>query len=213
MEFVWQATARPSRLGVLPGTFNPVTVAHVALAEAALQCCDEVLFVLPRVFPHKTYSGASFEQRLELLNRALRSNEKVSLAVAEAGLFVDIADECREVYGRQVRLSFLCGRDAAERIASWDYGSPDAFSSMLCKFYILVACRNGEYTAPPECSGGIQRLELANGYDHVSATEVRERLAQGTPWEHLVPAEIQRSVDSGSRAQRAGREECVDATL
>ena len=59
---------KPCRLGVFPGSFNPITVAHLALAEAALNVVDEVVFVLPRQFPHKTYSGASFEQRKELLS-------------------------------------------------------------------------------------------------------------------------------------------------
>src|ERR1039458_5080843 len=61
MEFLRRSKDRPYRLGVLPGTFNPVTVAHLALAEAALTIVDEVVFVLPRQFPHKTYSGAAFE--------------------------------------------------------------------------------------------------------------------------------------------------------
>src|ERR1035441_4869907 len=34
MEFLRRSKDRPYRLGVLPGTFNPVTVAHLALAEA-----------------------------------------------------------------------------------------------------------------------------------------------------------------------------------
>src|ERR1039458_7945743 len=68
------------RLGVLPGTFNPVTVAHLALAEAALTIVDEVVFVLPRQFPHKTYSGAAFEQRAELLEMALEGEPRFSAA-------------------------------------------------------------------------------------------------------------------------------------
>ena len=85
------------------------------------------MFVLPRQFPHKTYSGASFEQRKELLSLALAAHPRFSAAVSENGLFVEIADECRECYGADVQLSFLCGRDAAERIVNWDYGRPEAF--------------------------------------------------------------------------------------
>src|SRR3954447_25714353 len=116
MEFFRRNAAQPKRLGVFPGSFNPVTVAHLALAAAALNIVDEVVFVLPRQFPHKTYSGASFEQRMELLSLALAAHPRFSAAVSENGLFVEIADECRECFGADVRLSFLCGRDAAERI-------------------------------------------------------------------------------------------------
>jgi len=73
MEFFRRAPAFPSRLGVFPGSFNPVTAAHLALARAALNNVDEVVFVLPRVFPHKHYhdKDATFEERLELLQTAV----------------------------------------------------------------------------------------------------------------------------------------------
>src|SRR5690349_4715660 len=144
MEFIRRAAGTPARLGILPGTFNPVTVAHVALAQAGRRHCDEVLFVLPRVFPHKRYSGATLPQRLELLDAALGANPSFSLALAEGGLFAEIAEECRHAYGPDVRLSFLCGRDAAERIAGWNYGRPGAFADMLHRFDLLVARRDGE---------------------------------------------------------------------
>lgn len=190
MKFVRKAPGHPTRLGILPGTFNPITVAHVGLARAALSCCQEVLLVLPRVFPHKDFSGASLEERLELIDAALGDSVEFSIAVSKGGLFVEIATECREAYGADVQLSFLCGRDAAERIVSWNYGGSVEFSSMLQKFDILVAGRNGEYTPPPELAWAIQRLELETVFDQVSASEVRDRVARGASWEHLVPIPI-----------------------
>ena len=55
------------KIGVLPGTFNPPTSAHLALAEAAMAHVDRVVFVLPRVLPHKDYEGVPFEERLALV--------------------------------------------------------------------------------------------------------------------------------------------------
>src|SRR5450755_61091 len=109
MEFFRQYEEKPGRLGILAGTFNPITVAHVALAEAALGVVDEVVFVLPRQFPHKAYSGAQFLQRVELLCLALAGEPRFSVAACDGGLFVEIAGECRAAYGADVRLSFLCG--------------------------------------------------------------------------------------------------------
>ncbi|MGD0771331.1 MAG: adenylyltransferase/cytidyltransferase family protein [Candidatus Solibacter sp.] len=185
---------KPYRLGVLPGTFNPVTVAHLALADAALALVDEVVFVLPRHFPHKTYSGASFEQRVELVETAVAGEPRFSAAASDGGLFVEIARECRRAYGGDVRLTFLCGRDAAERIANWDYGHTGAFREMLAEFDFLVAARYGEYYPPESLSGSFARLELNGAFDHVSASEVRARISSGEPWEHLVPASVRRRV-------------------
>ena len=194
---------KPCRLGVLPGSFNPVTVAHLALAEAALNVVDEVVFVLPRQFPHKTYSGVSFDQRMELLSLALAGQPRFSAAVSENGLFVEIADECREFYGADVRLSFLCGRDAAERIVNWDYGQPGAFTEMLQKFDLLVAARSGEYFPPQDLLASFCRLELNGEFDHVSASEVRSRMANSEPWEHLVPEAARHRVSEIYTATKA----------
>ncbi len=190
MEFFRRPAVSPARLGILPGTFNPLTIAHLALADAARRHCDEVLFVLPRVFPHKEYAGASFEQRLELLTAAVGGDAAFSVAASDRGLFLEIARECRETYGPQVRLTFLCGRDAAERIAGWDYGQAGAFAEMLREFDLLVAARQGEYNAPPDIAGSIACLDVPRRLDDISATVVRERILRGEPWEHLVPAAI-----------------------
>lgn len=84
----------------------------------------------------------------------------------------------------------LCGRDAAERILHWDYGEPGAIERMLEEFRLLVAARRGECSLPPTLAPAIGRLELSGEFDHVSATEVRRRIAAGEPWEHLVPATV-----------------------
>jgi nicotinate-nucleotide adenylyltransferase len=194
MDFLRRAAGHPTRLGILPGTFNPVTIAHVALARAARRYCDEVVFVLPRVFPHKEYTGATLEERLQLLDAALESESNFSLAMTEAGLFVEIAAECRQTYGREVRLSFLCGRDAAERIVEWDYGEAGSVAEMLREFDLLVAARGGEYTPPDSLAGGIQPLAVDPEINLVSATEVRTRIAGAGAWEHLVPPAIRPQV-------------------
>jgi nicotinate (nicotinamide) nucleotide adenylyltransferase len=194
MEFFLRATVSPRRLGIFPGAFNPPTRAHLALARAALACVDEVLFVLPRVFPHKEYEGASFEQRVAMLRAALAGESRVSIASTERGLFIDIALECRAEYGSGVSLAFLCGRDAAERIVNWDYGREGAIEGMLDMFSLLVACRKGEYTPPPRLAHRISPLPVSEPLDDVSASEVRNRIREGRPWQDLVPAEIEHQV-------------------
>ena len=115
---------------------------------------------------------------------------RCSIAAAGGGLFVEIARDCREAYGAETRLSFLCGRDAAERIVNWDYGAPDAIGQMLESFDLLVASRQGGYVPPARLRGRVEALELDRAHEEVSATEVRRRAAAGEPWEELVPPAI-----------------------
>ncbi|MBZ5592908.1 MAG: hypothetical protein LAP39_11775 [Acidobacteriia bacterium] len=190
LEFFRRAAMAPRALGVLPAAFNPPTRAHLALAGAALGIVDEVLFVLPREFPHKSYIDASFDERRDMLLAAIAGEPRYSGAASDHGLFVEIAEECREAYGENVRLMFICGRDAAERIMGWDYGEPDAFLRMLERFELLVAPRFGDLSFPAKMQGRIQLLAAPGDLSTVSATEVRERVRRGEPWEDLVPAEI-----------------------
>jgi nicotinic acid mononucleotide adenylyltransferase len=111
MQFLRRASGQPLRIGILPGAFNPPTVAHLALARSALAHVEETLFVLPKEFPHKPFEGAPFEARVAMLLAATAGMPSFSVAVSDAGLFRDIAGECREAYHEDARLSFLCGRD------------------------------------------------------------------------------------------------------
>ena len=183
------------RLGVLPGSFNPPTRAHVALAEAALAHCDEILFVLPRALPHKEYRGVGFEDRLRLLNAAVGAHPRFAAAASDGGLFLEIAGECREAYGNAVEIAFLCGRDAAERIVEWKYEREEMLAEMFEQFSLLVARRQGEYVAPRRLASRIRCLDIDALWDAVSATDVRERLASGLNWRELVPEHIAQDVE------------------
>jgi len=190
MDFFRRTTEKPRRLAVLPGTFNPPTRAHMALARAALASADEVLFVLPRAFPHKPYSGASFEDRVRMLAAAVADEPRFSIASSDGGLFIEIARQCREAYGPDVEVLIVCGRDAAERAVNWDYGPHGSFRDQSSEYGLLVAPREGSYQPPAALGDRIQVLAAVEGCDQVSATGVRERIRRGEPWEHLVPQPI-----------------------
>ncbi len=187
------AGAGPHKVGILAGSFNPPTVAHLELAQAASVCVDLIVCVVPRVFPHKDYSGATLEQRVEMLEAAGLAIPH-SIAATSQGLFIDIARECRAHYGAETQLSFICGRDAAERILNWDYGRPGVVEEMLREFELLVAPRGGHFSPPAEYRHRIHALKVRGGHEEVSSTEVRERIARGEPWEHLVPERIRERV-------------------
>ncbi|MCW5979891.1 MAG: nicotinate-nicotinamide nucleotide adenylyltransferase [Bryobacteraceae bacterium] len=194
MNLLRRANLQPDHLAILAGAFHPPTRAHLGIARAALAVADEVLLVLPRRFPHKQYESAGFEQRLQLLLDVTADEPRFSVAASDGGLFIEIARECRDAYGPRPELWFVCGSDAAERIATWDYGRPDAFARMLDEFGLLVADRCVPYEPPSSMRSRIRCLRVPEDYSEVSATEVRERIAQGRPWERLVPPAIVESI-------------------
>lgn len=181
--------SKPRKLGILAGSFNPPTIAHLELANAAGLQVDEVLCVVPRALPHKEYFGATVEQRVQMLLFAGLTVPH-SIASSDKGLFIDIARECRTHYDADTRLYHICGRDAAERILTWDYGRSGVVEEMLDEFELLVAPRGGGFQAPAEFKRRIHSLDLRGEHDAVSSSEVRERIARDEPWEHLVPPAI-----------------------
>jgi nicotinate-nucleotide adenylyltransferase len=174
------------RIGVLAGAFNPVTRAHLALAEAAAAVLDEIVCVVPRIYPHKEFHGASLDDRVKMLAQA---RGPYTVTVSEGGLFAEIARELRAAQP-QSEIYFVCGRDAAERVVNWDYGEPGAVERMLEEFRLLVASRNGRYSAPEHLRHRVEHLILPHSYDEISSSEFRRRIEAGEPWEHLVPDTI-----------------------
>ncbi|MBL8179922.1 MAG: hypothetical protein JNK48_34900 [Bryobacterales bacterium] len=192
MKFLRKPAVAPGRLGVLASAFHPPTKAHLALARAALDTfeTEEVLFVLPERFPHKRYDGVTLEERLELVLAATAHEGRFSVAVAEAGLFLQIAREARGHYPPSVRLRFLCGRDAAERIVGWDYGELPPIEEQLEEFELLVAPRGGAYEAPAQLGNAIGELRVTGDWDEVASSRVRERVGAGGDWEQWIPESI-----------------------
>lgn len=192
MRFLRKSRTAPGSVGILSSAFHPPTRAHLALAQAALDTfeTEEVVFVLPQRFPHKAYDAITLEERLDLVLAATAHEQRFSVAVAEAGLFLEIAREARAHYGRRARLRFLCGRDAAERIVGWDYGDLPPITAQLREFELLVAPRRGHYQPPAHLSNAIAPLPIAEEWDEVASSVVRQRLDQGEDWEHWIPTSI-----------------------
>jgi nicotinic acid mononucleotide adenylyltransferase len=186
MEFVQRAGGGGS-VALLPGAWNPPTLAHVAMARAARRWASESVLVVPRAFPHKTFDGPGLEVRLEWLRRL--AGDEFSVAVAEQGLFIDMAREWRRAAGPG-RVFVVCGTDAAERIVNWEYGPGDSIERQLEEYELLVAARGSAYVPPEPLSARIHTLALGDDWHDVSSTDVRERIRRGEDWAGLVPAAI-----------------------
>lgn len=182
------------RIALFPGAWNPPTVAHVAMACAAFDYVDETVFLLPRALPHKSFEGASFEQRLDLLSRIAAVQPGLSVASCQRGLYFEMAEEAEAALPPGTRISLLCGKDAAERIASWNYGKTGVFDDMVDRYRLLVAERAGEYLPHARHAGRVVRVSMGAAFDDVSSTELRRRIAAREPWRHLAPPEIAESL-------------------
>lgn len=190
LDFLHRARTGAERVALFPGAWNPPTLAHLEIARAALEWADEVVWLLPRSFPHKTFEGLDFDARGEILRQLAMTEQAFSVASTDGGLFLDMAAEARETLGPKAELSLICGRDAAERAAAWNYGRPGVFAEFLGDCRLLVAARAGEFELPEEHRSRITRLQLPIDMSAISSSDVRLRMSLGQSWEHLVPPSV-----------------------
>ena len=74
-----------TRLGIMGGTFNPIHLGHLMIAEEARQTfhLDKVLFVPSYITPNKNVNGATAEQRLAMTRLATADNPHFTVSDME----------------------------------------------------------------------------------------------------------------------------------
>ena len=180
------------RVGVLPSAFNPPTIAHVALADAAREVAglDQIAFALPKRLPHKDYTDASFDERLEMLLALTATRQEWACVVTDGGLFIEMAREVKALSGPNVEALLLCGRDAAERIVGWDYQEAPPIEDQLREFGMVVAARGERYRPPNRLADRFTSASLPDECAEVSSSSVRAEVARGEDWRAFVPPAV-----------------------
>lgn len=117
------------KTGILGGTFDPIHLAHLRIAEEVREACglDEVLFIPAAIPPHKAQGGASpFADRLAMVQAAITDNPAFRASDLEArrtgkSFSVDTLEILRDADPHGERY-FIVGLDSFRDIASWkDY--------------------------------------------------------------------------------------------
>jgi nicotinic acid mononucleotide adenylyltransferase len=153
------------RVGAYPGSFNPPTVAHLAVAEAARRQCglDRVDLILSTdtLGKHPDDLGALAE-RVGELEALAASRPWLGVRVTRDQLLVDIAAGYDVV---------VMGADKWAQInePGW-YGSEAARDQMLRRLPTVAVAPRPPHPTP----GHVVVLDLDPEHHHVSATAVRE---------------------------------------
>ncbi|MCZ6449717.1 MAG: hypothetical protein O6918_02445 [Deltaproteobacteria bacterium] len=109
----------PARIGILSGSFNPPTLAHIELARRAKQTfkIDHILFTISRVTIDKErVEGLSLEDRLLLLSLIAEEEGSASVAAVNRGLYFEHALAFRSLLGTHSRIYFIVGMDKVIQI-------------------------------------------------------------------------------------------------
>jgi nicotinic acid mononucleotide adenylyltransferase len=150
--------------GVFPGSFNPPTVAHLAIAEAAWRQyqLDRVDLVVSRSPLGKEPSDmARLQDRVAVLEHIAASRPWLGVRTTDARLLADVAD------GYDV---LVVGGDKWAQLVDpvWYGGSEIARDEALHRIRRLVVARRGD-----DAVTGCEVLELADVHLEISATGAR----------------------------------------
>ena len=133
------------KIGIMGGTFNPIHIAHLILAEQAyhqLQL-DQVWFMPSKNPPHKAgLEIASDEDRKNMILAAIQKNPAFELSTIEMERegITYTAETLRELHQmkKDHEYYFIIGGDSLMQITSWK--EPEAIFSMA---NIVAATRSG----------------------------------------------------------------------
>ena len=180
------------KIGLLLGSFNPVTIAHVAMASNVIASglCDKVLFVVAKHNPWKKEAPAPFELRCQMIEEAIRPLGETCEVCRfeekhEAPVYSYIPiNEAIEAYPND-EIILIAGTDTIDRIPRWKnfethikdkityievlrgFDSTIANEPIPCKVGCVAVC-----TAMQVTTLEIQKMD-------VSSTMVRNMVSKG----------------------------------
>ena len=192
------------------GTFDPVHHGHLRLAVELRECLEapEIALVPCHIPPHRESPGAGSGQRLELLNMAIA--EEPGLVVDDRELKRDgtsyTADTLRQIrseIGPDRPLTMVVGTDSFASFDRWREW--DQIPNLA---HIIVIVRPGADVAPDSAPAELMKKHAASSVEElyespcgrilvlepplmdISATGIRERIAEGRSPRYLLPDKV-----------------------
>ncbi len=192
------------RIGILGGSFDPVHMGHLVIAQDALERLElsELVFVPAAIPPHKQHmQQASPEDRLNMLRLATETDLRFSVSEAElrrGGVSYTI-DTVRALSLERpdVEWVLVVGGDTLVDLHTW-YKIDELLD--LCKVasFLRPGAENdslerirGKILLPEARREELLRNVVEAHRVEISSTEIRMRVAEGLSIRYLVPQEVE----------------------
>jgi len=184
------------KLGIYGGSFDPVHLGHLLVAQAALEelALDRLFFVPAAQSPFKPHhQPAADASRLQLLRLALAGQTRCEVddqEIRRGGISYTV-DTLRGYAAAfpGAELFYLIGADNAAKLGDWH---ESAALAGLAEFVVVPRPGGAPAVFPPLFRGRTLR-----GFPFgVSSSEIRRRLQAGLPIDHLVPPGVSDAIHS-----------------
>ncbi|NYT64206.1 nicotinate (nicotinamide) nucleotide adenylyltransferase [Alcaligenaceae bacterium] len=182
------------KIGLLGGSFDPVHLAHIALAETARQTLGlEGVQLIPAADPwQRRPLAATGEQRLAMLSLATRHYPHLHINPVEIqrGGTTYTIDTLRQLPD-DAKYFWILGADQLRNFCSWH-----CWQEIASLLTLAVAQRPGSpLLAPTALTEHLEKqgrclIELPFEPTAISATFIRERLAAGEPTDKMLDTAV-----------------------
>jgi len=188
------------KFAILGGTFDPIHLGHISVAEAVLDKTDveKVLFIPSGKPPHKEREGVSdSDTRLEMAMLAIEGHKNMavsSIEIDRGGMTytVDTLVQLKEILGNEVEFKFITGADAIHYITTWkDY-------ERLLHICTFIAVTRPGYNKDA-LAKEIEQMENHFECDiefieippvDISSSQIRENISNGISVKGMVPDKV-----------------------
>ena len=173
------------KIGILGGTFNPIHIGHLILAEEVREKLklDRIIFVPAYLPPHKDNSDiACASVRLAMVKLAIKGNIYFSVSDTEIkrngrSYTIDTIREFKKMYPKD-ELYFITGSDLLKYLDDWK-----DLSQIINMVKFIVATRPGYSLG--DLPSHIYTVAI-RAVD-VSAFEIRKTIKENKSFRYLVP--------------------------
>jgi nicotinate-nucleotide adenylyltransferase len=185
------------RLGLFGGTFDPIHVGHLVLAEQCREACglDQAWFVVAGAPPHKPGDRTPVSHRLEMVRIAIAGHASFLVSEIETKrpgphYSVETLDSVRRDHPDD-DLFFLIGADSLADLPGWR--EPGRIAQLAT---IVVVNRPGlEEVDPSQLPnfgpGSNSLIAVTIPPIGIASTDLRRRLAEGRSIRYMVPRGVE----------------------
>lgn len=188
---------RLSKVGIMGGTFDPIHLGHLKVAEVARArfCLGKVIFVAAHCPPHKSMKDITpAEHRYTMVELAIKDilyfeSSRIEMERSCPSYAGDTIDSFKKKYGQDWQIYFITGLDALLTIINW--GRARTYPG-LC--YFIAATRPGykrkeiAKKIPDDFLPYIAIIEEPRL--SISSTEIRSRVRDHKPIDEMVPKAV-----------------------
>ncbi len=177
------------RIGIFGGTFNPIHIGHLILAQE-IQVklrLDKVVFIPVFLPPHKkSISLANARHRYKMINLAIKGKSSFEVSDIELkrkgkSYSIDTLKTLKRIFGERAKFFFITGSDSLIELSSWKKVNE------IFELSQFVIARRPGFTIKG-VPIGTKIIDITQ--IDVSSSAIRKKIKKSVPIDYLVPKSV-----------------------